>query len=254
MWRIIMVEDEQPILDLHKLLLEKEGIFKVIASFTSPIEATTQILTIKGEYDAIILDIEMPKMNGLELAAHLVEEGIDVPIIFSTAYAKYAVDAFRVQALDYVLKPMTPSIVLQINERLTKYYGRQTKQNATKLEVRLKGEVGARLNDKAIKWRTKVTEELFYYLLVNEGNVVSKYRILDDIWPNLEEKRALANLYSTIYRLRQLFIELSLPIQIERVNDGYELKTNDAIIVTSTSDADAFLLESKGYLWAYHLG
>lgn len=65
------------------------------------------------------------------------------------------------QALDYVLKPMTPSIVLQLNERLTKYYGRQTKQNATKLEVRLKGEVGARLNDKAIKWRTKVTEELF---------------------------------------------------------------------------------------------
>lgn len=94
----------------------------------------------------------------------------------------------------------------------------------------------------------------FYYLLVNEGIVVSKYRILDDIWPNLEEKKALANLYSTIYRLRQLFIELGLPIQIERVNDGYELKTNDAIIVTSTSDADAFLLESKGYLWAYHLG
>lgn len=44
----------------------------------------------------------------------------------------------------------------------------------------------------------------FYYLLVNEGIVVSKYRILDDIWPNLEEKKALANLYSTIYRLRQL--------------------------------------------------
>ncbi|AUS88133.1 response regulator receiver protein [Lysinibacillus sp. YS11] len=253
MWKIIMVEDEQPILDLHKLLLEKEGLFQVIATFTSPLEAITQILSIKGEYDALILDIEMPKMNGLELAAILVEEGIDVPIIFSTAYAKYAVDAFRVQALDYVLKPMTPGIVLQVNERLTKYYGRQTQRNTTKLEVSLKGEVGTRIHDKAIKWRTKVTEELFYYLLVHEGIVVSKYRILDDIWPNIDEKKALANLYNTIYRLRQLFIELGLPIQIERVNEGYELKTNDAIVITSTLESDAFLLESKGYLWAYHL-
>ncbi|WP_155589979.1 response regulator [Lysinibacillus cavernae] len=254
MWRIIMVEDEQPISDLHKLLLEKEGIFEVIASYTSPIEAAAQILTIKGEYDAIILDIEMPKMNGLELAAYLVEEGIDVPIVFSTAYAKYAVDAFRVQALDYIMKPMTPSIVLQLNDRLIKYYGRQSKQNSTKLEVRLKGEVGARLNGRAIKWRTKVTEELFYYLLVNEGIVVSKYRILDDIWPNLDEKKALANLYNTIYRIRQLFIEIGLPIQIERVNDGYELKTNGAIIIADSSDPTAFILESKGYLWAYNLG
>ena len=187
MWKIIMVEDEQPILDLHKLLLEKRN-FSSYYTFTSPLEAITQILSIKGEYDALILDIEMPKMNGLELAAILVEEGIDVPIIFSTAYAKYAVDAFRVQALDYVLKPMTPSIVLQVNERLTKYYGRQTQRNTTKLEVSLKGEVGTRIHDKAIKWRTKVTEEL-YYLLVHEGIVVSKYRILDDIWPNIDEKK-----------------------------------------------------------------
>ena len=48
MWKIIMVEDEQPILDLHKLLLEKEGLFQVIATFTSPLEAITQILSIKG--------------------------------------------------------------------------------------------------------------------------------------------------------------------------------------------------------------
>ena len=250
MWRIIMVEDEQPILELHKRLLEKDSLFEVIASFTSSIEAAKEIAAITC--DAILLDIEMPKMNGLELASNLVEEGIDVPIIFSTAYTKYAVDAFRVQALDYILKPMTPNTVLRLDERLTKYYGRHQQQVLAKLEVRLSGDVGTRMNGKAIKWRTRVTEELFYYLLINEGKVVSKYRILDDIWPNLDEKKAIANLYNTIYRLRQLFNELSVPIQIERVNDGYELRTNESVEIQYESDQDAFLLESKGYLWAYN--
>jgi len=187
MWRIIMVEDEQPILELHKRLLEKDSLFEIIASFTSPIEAAKEIAAITC--DAILLDIEMPKMNGLELASNLVAEGIDVPIIFSTAYTKYAVDAFRVQALDYILKPMTPNTVLRLDERLAKYYGRHHQQVLAKLEVRLSGDVGTRMNEKAIKWRTRVTEELFYYLLINEGKVVSKYRILDDIWPNLDEKK-----------------------------------------------------------------
>lgn len=252
MWKIIMVEDEQPILDLHKRLLEKDNLFQVIAAYTSPIEAARELLG--SNADAILLDIEMPKMTGLELAIKLVEEGIDVPIIFSTAYTKYAVDAFRVQALDYVLKPITPNIVHQLDERLAKYYGRQKQQNVVKLEVRLRGEVETRMNGTAIKWRTKVTEELFYYLLVNESKVVSKYRILDDIWPNLDEKKALANLYNTIYRMRKLFADLNLPIQIERINDGYELKTNNAVALQPPERPKTLLLESKGYLWAYNMG
>ncbi|MGE7843452.1 response regulator [Lysinibacillus sp. NPDC093712] len=251
MWKIIMVEDEEPILNLHKRLLEKNGLFNVIATFTSPIEAAKELSNLHA--DAILLDIEMPKITGLELALKLVEEGIDVPIIFSTAYTKYAVDAFRVQALDYVLKPMTPNTVLQLDERLAKYYGRQKQYNGANLEVRLRGEAGTRSNGRAIKWRTKVSEELFYYLLLNEGIVVSKYRILDDIWPNLDEKKALANLYNTIYRLRQLFTELNVPIQIERVNNGYELKTNNAVVLQMQDDTDSFVLESKGYLWAYKI-
>jgi two-component SAPR family response regulator len=251
MWEIIIVEDEEPILNLHKRLLEKSGLFKVIATFTSPIEAAKELSKLHA--DAILLDIEMPKITGLELALKLVEEGIDVPIIFSTAYTKYAVDAFRVQALDYVLKPMTPNTVLQLDERLAKYYGRQKQHNVAKLEVRLRGEAGTRLNGRAIKWRTKVSEELFYYLLLNEGIVVSKYRILDDIWPNLDERKALANLYNTIYRLRQLFTELNVPIQIERINNGYELKTNNAVVLQMPNETDSFVLESKGYLWAYKI-
>ncbi|MFF5995935.1 response regulator [Lysinibacillus sp. KU-BSD001] len=249
MWKIVMVEDEQPILELHKRILEKDHLFQVIASFTSSVAATLELPKIQA--DAFLLDIEMPKMTGLELAQKLVEEGIDVPIIFSTAYAQYAVEAFRVQALDYVLKPMTPSMVHQLDERLSKYYGIKKQRHMSRLEVCLYGEAEVRINGQALKWPTKVTEELFYYLLVHEGKRVSKYRILDDLWPNHEEKRALANLYNTIYRLRQLFTEHDLSIEIERINDGYELKSNHAITRLSSLNSHGTLLETKGYLWAY---
>lgn len=249
MWKIVMVEDEQPILDLHKWLLEKDNLFQVVASFTSPVKAASELTNLQA--DAFLLDIEMPKMTGLELAKQLVKEGIDVPIIFSTAYSQYAVEAFRVQALDYLLKPMTPNMVQQLDERLSKYYGLKKQQIISILEVRLYGAAEVRQNGQALKWPTKVTEELFYYLLVHEGKIVSKYQILDEVWPNHEEKRALANLYNTIYRLRQLFTDNHLSIQIDRINEGYEMKSNDAIIRLPRNNSSENLLESKGYLWAY---
>lgn len=250
MWRIMIVEDEQPILELHTMLLEKYGPFEVVAAFQSPIEALNEIP--KLEVDVLLLDIEMPRMTGIELAQQLVNTGIDVPIIFSTAYAQYAVEAFRVQALDYILKPMMPNAVKQMDERLQKYYGLQPrKAKVEKLCVQLYGDVYCKKGDHAIKWPTRVTEELFYYFLLHEGNVCRKWSVIDDIWPNSEEKRALSNLYNTIYRMRQLFTELDLPIVIERVNDGYEMKTNDCIMLEKNDNRDAMLLESKGYLWAY---
>ena len=250
MWRIMVVEDEQPILDLHTRLLEKYAPFQVVASFQSPIEAFKEIP--KLELDALLLDIEMPKMTGLELAEKLVKEGIDVPIIFSTAYSQYAVEAFRVQALDYILKPMTPNTVKQIDERLQKYYGKQiSKIQSEKLKVHLYDDTFVKKGDQLVKWPTRVTEELFYYFLLQDGNICSKWRIIDDIWPNLDEKRSLANLYNTIYRMRQLFAELEVPIVIERVNNGYLMKTNQAIEVDYNKSQEDNLLESKGYLWVY---
>lgn len=254
MWKIIVVEDEKNILELSKHLLEKSGLFQVVAAYTYPLEALEHLSQTMLTADVLMLDIEMPKMTGLELAANLVEIGIDVPIVFSTAYKQYAIEAFRVQALDYLLKPMTPNIVLQLNERLAKYYGRQLPMEQSKqtiMTICLYGEVDAHVNGVIVKWPTKVTEELFYFLLVNEKRMISKYRIIDALWPNRDEKSALSNLYNTIYRMRQLFTELNLQIEIQRVNDGYTLIAEQAIQIEPKLNEDAFLLESKGYLWSY---
>jgi two-component SAPR family response regulator len=117
--------------------------------------------------------------------------------------------------------------------------------------VHLYGDSFVKKGDQLVKWPTRVTEELFYYFLLQDGNMCSKWRIIDDIWPNLDEKRALSNLYNTIYRMRQMFAELEVPIVIDRVNNGYLMKTNQLIDVEYDKNKEDNLLESKGYLWSY---
>lgn len=250
MWKVVIVEDEKPILDLHARLLETYGPFQVVGCFESPFDALEEIP--KLEVDALVLDIEMPRMTGIELAKSLVENGIDVPVVFTTAHQQYAVQAFRVQALDYILKPMTLNMVKRLDERLQKYYGQKPKLSGKKeLHVQLHGESSVKKGDQLVKWPTRITEELFHYFLLHENKLCYKWRIIDDLWTNVEEKRALSNLYNTIYRMRQLFMDLDVPIVIERMNDGYIMKTNNSIVIEPKEGPDALLLESKGYLWAY---
>ncbi|MGG4340555.1 response regulator [Paenibacillus lautus] len=250
MWKIIIVEDEKPILGLHARMLETYGPFQVVGCYESPFDALQEIP--KLELDALVLDIEMPRMTGLQLAQNLVENGIDVPVIFTTAHQQYAVQAFRVQALDYLLKPMTMKMVKQLDERLQKYYGQRPKlAHKKELDVQLYGEASVMKSEQLVKWPTRITEELFYYLLLHENKLCPKWRIIDDLWTNVEEKRALSNLYNTIYRMRQLFMELDIPIVIERINEGYIMNANSSIVMKPKERPDALLLESKGYLWAY---
>ncbi|MCR8659834.1 response regulator [Paenibacillus endoradicis] len=250
MWRVIIVEDERPILDLHTRLLETYGPFQIMGRFESPFEALQEIPKLK--LDALLLDIEMPRMTGLQLAQQLVESGIDLPVIFSTAHQQYAIEAFRVQALDYILKPMTPNTVRQLDSRLQKYYGLKPQiTNNNQLHVQLYGQAYVRKGEHLVKWPTRITEELFYYFLLHEGKLCQKWRIIDDLWTNAEDKRALSNLYNTIYRMRQLFMELDIPIVFERMNDGYIMNTNNSILQAPKDNPNAMLLESKGYLWSH---
>lgn len=70
--------------------------------------------------DLVFLDIEMPEMNGLELAARLLELQEDIEVVFVTAYREYALEAFGVNALDYLLKPVVPDLLHRTIDRVLK--------------------------------------------------------------------------------------------------------------------------------------
>jgi DNA-binding LytR/AlgR family response regulator len=102
--RVLVVDDERPALDeLAYLLAQDDRIGEVLTC-----DAATQgLVTLQSEeVDAVFLDIQMPGLNGLELAQVLSRFRQPPAIVFVTAHEEHAVDAFDVRAVDYVLKPV----------------------------------------------------------------------------------------------------------------------------------------------------
>jgi len=102
--RVLVVDDERPALDELAYLLDRdERVGEVVTS-----DSATEGLRILREHDvdAVFLDIQMPGLTGLELAQVLARFRTPPPIVFVTAHEEHAVDAFELQAVDYVLKPV----------------------------------------------------------------------------------------------------------------------------------------------------
>ncbi len=115
----MLLDDELPSLQYLKLLCQQIPDLEVVKSFNSPQDLLAELPTL--DFDLLISDIEMPGLNGLELAEQLRGK----PIIFITAYAEYAADAFDLQAVDYIRKPLKIERLKQAIQKLLSIRGRK---------------------------------------------------------------------------------------------------------------------------------
>lgn len=106
----LLVDDEAPARSELRYLLAAHADVVVVGEAASPAEAIPQL----DGADVVFLDIEMPGITGLQAAPHI----RDAAIVFVTAHAEYAVDAFAVEAFDYLLKPVDPERLARVIERL----------------------------------------------------------------------------------------------------------------------------------------
>jgi len=126
--RALLVDDEAPARSELAYLLGEHGDVVVVGEAASAGEALE--LAHNAVYDVVFLDIEMPGLTGVE-AAPLVRERADPPaVVFVTAHAEYAVEAFAVEAFDYLLKPVDPQRLARVIERLRE----RTRENAVPVE------------------------------------------------------------------------------------------------------------------------
>lgn len=100
----LIIDDEIEAREGLTLLLARESDFKVIGTSKDGEEAVEHIRTLKP--DLIFLDVQMPGKNGFKVLESLVPDEIPF-VVFVSAYDEYALDAFRVHALDYIQKPFT---------------------------------------------------------------------------------------------------------------------------------------------------
>ncbi len=100
----VLVDDEELARDELKFLLQDFPEIDVIATGSNGLEALD--LVTRLEPHLLFLDVQMPGLDGIGVARRLRQQGLDLPhIVFSTAYDQYAVEAFRLDASDYLLKP-----------------------------------------------------------------------------------------------------------------------------------------------------
>lgn len=100
--RVLIVDDEAPARSRLRRMLAAESDVEVLAECASGQQAVTAIRQLHP--DLVFLDIQMPRLNGLEVCRELASETLPL-IIFVTAYDRYALEAFEVHAVDYLLKP-----------------------------------------------------------------------------------------------------------------------------------------------------
>lgn len=225
MIKAIIVEDEKPILDLMQFVIRDNPNYTIVGAFTNPLEALDRMSQLQP--DVAFLDVEMPKMNGLELAQKINEITEQTKIVFTTAYKDYAVDAFSVQAFDYILKPVTPLAIERVTNRLKKQSlpairEKETGKNASlqcfgRMEVR-------NPNGELVHWTTRKTEELFAFFLCHPKRDMSKWHLADLLWPDMAVDRASHNLHTTMYRLKKILKEYEIGMEILKTNEGYMLE------------------------------
>lgn len=120
MLRVIIVDDEQPAREDLRERLSEEHDIEIVAECSNALEAIPAIQRLQP--DVIFLDIQMPRINGLELASMLNPEKMP-QIVFVTAYDEYAIRAFEEHAFDYLLKPLDQQRLAKTLVRLRRGLG-----------------------------------------------------------------------------------------------------------------------------------
>jgi two-component system, LytTR family, response regulator len=167
--RALIVDDEAPGRRNLRALLGAHGDWEVAGECASAAEARTLLASVA--VDVVFLDIRMPRESGLSLARSLCEQAEPPLVIFVTAFNAYAVDAFDVHALDYLLKPVSGERLAQALERA-----------AQMLALRQRGPYGAALRAYLQAQTEGGAQEYWQQLTVRSVGKIEWIRLGEVFW------------------------------------------------------------------------
>lgn len=280
--KVILIDDEPVMHLIMRKMLAKYTELQVVGAFVNT-HAAGDFLAGNTDVELAFVDISIPGDSGLAFASKLDEEGCKTQIVFVTSHKDYAVDAFELSVLDYLVKPVT-------QERLERTIHRALEgrkrigdsptdsaliQNPNRVRITALGDFSVQNEQGRVKWISSKSAELFAYLLLNRGRRISRARLVADIFAGMTSMNAEKYLNTTVYQLRKSLEPLALRDAIRSENDGYALELADAMIdfeeferqtskynrVDAVNMEDALnaerlytgdLFGSKAYVWAIH--
>lgn len=128
--RVAILDDEPLILEQLKFILNQFPEIELVWESSSSLDTLEHLDEITP--DIVFSDISMPELNGLEFAERVWKRDSDIKIVFITAYNDYAIDAYRVNTIDYITKPVTTQKIKRTLEKINKLGISGVKQEAEK--------------------------------------------------------------------------------------------------------------------------
>jgi two-component system, LytTR family, response regulator len=211
MIKVMIVDDEIPAIEELIVHLSDIDHIEIVNTFCNSITANSCI--IKEKPDLVFLDINMPGVNGLELALNIMNNSTKTNVVFITAYDKYAIEAFELNAIDYILKPFRKERLHRTIEKVLKTIDESKEfdnSSSTIPYVKLFGGVEVIASNSSIKWNTIKVKEIFAYLLLNRSVKISRDILIDTIFPQVDNDRAKKYLNTCIYLIRKNIKEYNL--------------------------------------------
>lgn len=207
--KVVLIDDERLILDDTRIQCESLAGIEIVGCFMNPFIALEFIEN--NTVDCVLMDIEMPGFNGIELAQKINELNKEINIIFITGYGEYALQAFHEFALGYLVKPMK----IEELEILLKKAGKMISKNTEEITITTFGKFSVFVNDQIVVFKSSKSKELLAVCVNQIGGIVEIDEAIGKLWPDrpydervkVLYRKAILNLKETLesYEIENLF-------------------------------------------------
>lgn len=199
---ILAVDDET--LMLNALTDTLKQVFPdddyTILGFEDAEEALNFVENYEGRFPYAFLDIRLRGMLGIELAKEIKEARPETRIIFCSAYTEYAMDAFSVHAIGYLLKPITEEKVREALRQIDMMMSQEPEPERNKLVVQTFGHFEAFCDSRPLPWERAKAKELLAFLVDQRGAAATNAEIALTLW---EDDSKVRNVQTIISSLRK---------------------------------------------------
>lgn len=279
MIKVLLVDDELPALREMEFLLKGHEGMHVVGTCQTAQEAKQKVRELSP--DCVFLDIGLPGVEGLELAEAIGELKPGVNIVFVTAYSDYALEAFKVHPLDYIVKPVDEKRFQLTVEHLIKQVEfkkkMQEKETRTVIRCMENFEIFTESETKKhIRFATRQVKEMFAYLISRYERLVSRDELIEQVFGGAENDKTVNLLHVTAYKMRSALEEIGAPRSSITIRGNYTLETAEGVcdyvdfmkfvsaysaidddnIATAEAVADLYrgpFLDNEDYAWALDL-
>lgn len=210
---VIIVDDMPKARSMLRMLLGDLEDVEVVADFSNGITAIEYLKS--NPVDLMFLDIEMPEMDGLEVANIVAQIQEPPEIVFATAYAQYSMDAWGTDAISYIVKPYSREA---IHSTIEKY--RRQHPVIIPPEPRLKVQCFPLFNvfidDAPVYFKNRKAKELLAFLVHNRGGWSENGDICANVLEEMDEELAKNNLRTYVKRLKTTLEGVGMGDMIEQ--------------------------------------